>query len=83
MKIEFGTIKEFDDWLKGKETKYELYIVRETSEVVACPVVSTRPVKIGVLKLNEKNFLEYSKKKETQEDIKVYLVNSFDFQVER
>ena len=83
MKIEFGSTKEFEDWITGKENKYELYIVRDTRQLIALPLVSTRPVKIGVAYLGEGEPSEYLKKMELKRNIKVYLVEAIDFQVEK
>jgi len=83
MKIEFGTIEEFESWLVGKENKYELYVVKETSEVIATPLVSTRPIKIGVVKLNNVSVMNFLKRKNLQKTMKIYMADSFDFQVEK
>jgi len=50
-KIEFETEKEFNSWLKKitKTRKYSLYVVSEDSNIIAIPLVSTKPINYGIL----------------------------------
>lgn len=85
MKIEFVTLEDILNWLMGREAKYEIYIVKESNNIVAMPTVSTRPVKVGVSPYKESinNTVDNIKKALPDIEGKIFIVQSIDYQVER
>lgn len=83
MKIEFTTTEELLEWLTGRESKYEMYIAKNTNELVAMPTVSTRPIRVGIspYKENVNILLEKIKKSLPSLEGKIYIVNTVDYNI--
>ncbi len=83
MKIEFTSTAEMLEWLAGRESKYEIYIAKETNEIVAMPMVSTRPIKIGIspYKENINTISETIKKALPDLEGRLYIVNTVDYNI--
>lgn len=83
MKIDFLTIGELLEWLKGRESKYELYIETETKNAVAMPTVSTRPIKVGVAPFKEgtNKTVEDIKKAIPNMEGRIFVVSQVDYHI--
>lgn len=83
MKIDFTTIESLIEWLEGRESRYEIYIAKEESNVVAMPTVSTRPIKVGVSPFKESitNTEDKIKKALPSMEGRIYIVDTVDYNI--
>jgi len=81
-KIEFETGQEFDSWMKeiSKSRKYSLYVVAESSMLVAIPLVSTDPVNYGLLRYKQlTNLYRHAEELSTMLSIPMFKVKNLEF----
>lgn len=83
MKIDFTTIESLLEWLQGRDKKYEIYISRNESNVVAMPTVSTRPIKVGIAPFKEGivPLTDRIKSKLPTMEGRIYVVDMVDYNI--